>query len=184
MRSNFQTCWSTSRILIKISLDPHQCINFHYILIHLKIDIPSLLPGSTHQIFKTLDLHQEINFLSSLDPHQDIYFWHSLMQVMQISPLAHSLLNWRYVVSDTCSMCVCNNHPVSADLLTGTCYSISKWWIINPTLYGEWHFSPHPPWSTLNPHSSSMSWVQSHHHKCGSLGTRQVSLGCSLPKSF
>ena len=49
------------KILIKISLDPHQYINFHYILIHLKNDRPSFLPGSAHQISKTLDLHQEIN---------------------------------------------------------------------------------------------------------------------------
>ena len=45
-----------------------------YGIFHLKNDRPSFLPGSTHQIFKTLDLHQEKNFLSSLDPHQDIYF--------------------------------------------------------------------------------------------------------------
>ena len=34
-------------------------------------------------IFKTLDLHLEINFLSSVDPHQDLNIFHFMMWVTE-----------------------------------------------------------------------------------------------------
>ena len=38
---------------------------------------------STHHIFKTLDLPQEINFLNSVDPRQDLIFFlfHALITI-------------------------------------------------------------------------------------------------------